>query len=297
MQTHVRHASHQTGRLPRSAGTRRPWFLSTAILAAALLSSGQAMAQLMVHPTRVVLENDQRSAQLEIINNSDKPTVYRIALVNRRMDEVGGFSPIETALPGEQFAGDMVRYSPRRVALAPGASQIIRVMARKPANLAAGEYRSHLLFAEQQDAAAPSAAASSGSGQIGVSLTALVGVSIPVIIRHGATTAEVSLGRLVLATSANDGPPALSLEVSRTGNRSVHGDLAVDFVPADGGAPMTVARAGGVAVYTPNLLRRATLPLLFPPGTARSGGTLNVTYREPPERGGALLAQASLRLH
>ncbi|MDQ3288525.1 MAG: molecular chaperone [Pseudomonadota bacterium] len=265
-------------------------------LAALLICSAQATAQLMVHPTRIVLENDERSAQLEIINNSDKPTVYRISLVNRRMDEVGGFSPIEAALPGEQFVDGMVRYSPRRVALAPGASQIVRVMARKPADLASGEYRSHLLFAEQDDPAARSAAAGSSNGEIGVSLTALVGVSIPVIVRHGATAATVALGQLALELSAAGGIPMLSLEMSRTGNRSVHGDLAVDFVPAGGGAAVTVGRAGGVAVYTPNLLRLARLPLVFPPGASVKGGTLRVSYREPPERGGALLAEASLLL-
>ncbi|MDQ3269908.1 MAG: hypothetical protein M3Q11_06950 [Pseudomonadota bacterium] len=84
--------------------------------------------------------------------------------------------------------------------------------------------------------------------------------------------------------------------MSRTGNRSVHGDLAVDFVPAGGGAPVTVGRAGGVAVYTPNLLRQARLPLLFPPGMAAKRGALHVSYSEPPERGGALLAEASLPL-
>lgn len=294
MQTFLRHAPHYAVQLPRQAGTRHPWVRATAVLAAALFCSGQAVAQLMVHPTRVVLENDERSAQLEIINNSDKPTVYRISLVNRRMDEVGGFSPIEAALPGERFVDDMVRYSPRRAALAPGASQIIRVMVRKPADLAVGEYRSHLLFAEQEDAAARSAAASSRSGEIGVSLTALVGVSIPVIVRHGATSAEVSLSRLVLEMSADGATPVLSMEMSRSGNRSVHGDLTVHFVPAGGGTSVTVGRAGGVAVYTPNLLRQVRLPLLLSPGAARTGGSLHVSYREPPERGGALLAEASL---
>ncbi|MDQ3269909.1 MAG: hypothetical protein M3Q11_06955 [Pseudomonadota bacterium] len=158
MPSFVHPASRPAPALPHSTDTRRACIFAAAALASALLCSGQARAQLMVHPTRVVLENDQRSAQLEIINNSDKPAVYRISLVNRRMDEVGGFSPIESALPGEQFVDEMVRYSPRRVSLAPGASQIIRVMARKPADLAAGEYRSHLLFAEQEDAAARSAA-------------------------------------------------------------------------------------------------------------------------------------------
>lgn len=281
--------------LRHPSGARRSWLVFAA-LASALLCSAQASAQLMVHPTRVVLENDQRSAQLEIINNSDKPTVYRISLVNRRMDRTGGFSEIEAAAPGEQFADAMVRYSPRRVSLAPGASQIIRVMARKPAKLATGEYRSHLLFAEQEDIASLPRSAAAGSGEIGVTLTALVGVSIPVIVRHGPTSAEVALDKLALDTSPNGRAPVLSLEMRRSGNQSVHGDLTVSFAPAGGGTPVVVGRAGGVAVYIPNLVREAKLPLAIPAGTTLAGGTLHVSYREPPERGGALLAEASLPL-
>lgn len=294
MQTLSRHPIRPALLLATPGLIRIRWRLARAMLAALLLCSGQAMAQLMVYPTRIVLDNDQRSAQVEIINNSNKTTVYRISLVNRRMDAFGAFTTVQTAQPGEQFLGDMVRYSPRRVSLAPGASQIIRVMVRKPAEFATGEYRSHLLFAEQEDPAAPPPAASSPSGQIGVTLTALVGVSIPLIVRQGATTAAVSLEKLALEPPANGASPVLSLQMNRTGTRSVHGDVAVDYLPADGAAAIAVARAAGVAVYTPNLLRQLRLPLQWPAGAMRNAGTLHVSYREPPERGGALLAEASL---
>lgn len=278
----------------RFVRSMRSGSLMSCTLAWLLLCSTPASAQLMVHPTRVVLDRNQRSAQLEIINNSDKPGIYRIALVNRRMDENGRFSVADTPLAGELFADGMLRYSPRRVTLAAGASQLIRVMVRKPADLASGEYRSHLLFDQQPDPAARPAPATPGaSDQIGVALTALVGVSVPIIVRHGETAATVSLGSLSL--NAPTGQPAvLSLDMQRTGNQSVHGDLAVSFTPA-GGKARVIGRAGGVAVYTPNTLRRVKLTL-DPVGTMLANGTLSVTYREPSERGGALLAEASLSL-
>ena len=58
---------------------------------------------------RIVLENDQRSAQVEIINNSNKTTVYRISLVNRRMSETGDLSTIDTPAPDELLADSLVR--------------------------------------------------------------------------------------------------------------------------------------------------------------------------------------------
>lgn len=266
------------------------------VLLLLLLCSAPATAQLMVHPTRIVLEPNQRSAQLEIINNSDEPGIYRIALVNRRMDENGEFAVAESPLAGEQFADSMLRYSPRHVTLGPGASQLIRVMARRPANLAAGEYRSHLLFDKQPTPAPRGAPATpAAGGEIGVSLTALVGVSVPVIVRHGATTATASLANLALGRATSDQPAVLSVDMHRVGTRSLHGDLVASFTPA-GGTAQVIGRAGGVAVYTPNTLRRLKIKLSPPPGMVLAKGTLSVTYREPAARGGGLLAEASLAL-
>ena len=41
---------------------------------------------------------------------------------------------------------------------------------------------------------------------------------------------------------------------------------------------------------------RPRLPLQVPDGLALAGGTLDVSYRDRPEAGGKLLAQASLNL-
>ncbi|MBW3549828.1 MAG: hypothetical protein KY442_03095 [Proteobacteria bacterium] len=171
-------------------------------------------------------------------------------------------------------------------------------MARKPAALAPGEYRSHLLFAQQPDPAGAGDAGITDAGQteeIGVALTALIGVSIPVIVRHGETAAEVSLTDLALQRAVAGQSPVLSLDMQRSGNRSVYGDLTVSFAPT-GGAAQVVGRAGGVAVYTPNAVRRVGLVLDPPHGLVLADGVLTVRYRERPEQGGALLAEASLRL-
>jgi hypothetical protein len=56
-----------------------------------------------------------------------------------------------------------------------------------------------------------------------------------------------------------------------------------------------LAEVGGIAVYTPNRCARP-LPLQVPAGLALAHGTLEVSYRERPEAGGKLLAQANLDL-
>ena len=256
-----------------------------------------AWADLMVAPTRIVFDKNQRAAQLDLINSGAETATYRISIVNRRMSETGEFSAIDSPGPGEQFAGELLRYSPRQVVLAPGIGQTVRLSLRKPADLPAGEYRSHLIF--EKVAAAKGATSletqTAPAGEVSVQLTMLVGVSIPVIVRHGETTADVKLTGLELLKPVAGQPATLALVLQRSGNRSVYGDLGAIFTP-QGGAAQEVGKAGGVAVYTPNPLRRVRLALQPPPGLVLARGTLRVTFRERPEAGGKLLAEAAIDL-
>lgn len=263
-----------------------------------LLMPHYARADLMLYPTRIVFEKNQRAAQVEIINNGTEPATYRISLVNRRMNETGDFSTIDAPAPGELLADSLVRYSPRQVTLAPGVAQVVRIILRKPADLAPGEYRSHLQFDRQPDPKGGNSIETRGpraTSEIGITITTLIGASIPVIVRHGDTAATASLSHLELRKPAAGQSAALALQIDRSGNRSVFGDLAVGFTP-QGGSEQIVAKAGGIAVYSSNPLRRTALPLQPPSGGALAHGTLHVTYRERPEAGGNLLAEATLAL-
>jgi len=260
-----------------------------------LLAASSAWADLMLFPTRIVFEKNQRAAQLELINQGKTPETYRLSLVNRRMSETGEFAPADTPAAGEQFADEMVRFSPRQVTIAPGSSQTVRMLLRKPENLAAGEYRSHLQIDRVPDpVGSGSIEAAPDNGNIGVTLTALVGASIPVIVRQGETGATVALTQLALLPAGAE-PASIAFEIDRSGNRSVYGDLTVTFIPKSG-APIDVAKAGGVAVYVPNPLRRARMPLRMPDGTPLAGGTLRVSFRERADAGGKLLAEATLAI-
>ena len=75
----------------------------------------------------------------------------------------------------------------------------------------------------------------------------------------------------------------------------MYGDLTVTFTPK-AGKPVDLSKANALAVYTPNALRRVRMPLQVPPGTVLAGGTLSLSYRERPEAGGKMIAEASLAL-
>jgi hypothetical protein len=264
-----------------------------------LLLAGAAQADLMLFPTRIVFEGKQRAAQLELMNSGTKPETYRLHMVNRRMGPNGEFTAIEAAGPGELFVDNMVVFSPHQVTIAPGSSQTIRLLLRKPAALTEGEYRSHLQLDRVADATGGSNVeqlAKPGTQDIGVVIQALVGASIPVIVRQGQTQAQVKLTQLALMPSGPGQPGgALSLTIEREGNRSVYGDIGVSFTTA-AGVTLELAKAQGVAVYVPNASRSALLPLTLPGGAPLPAGVLRVVYRERAEAGGKLIADASLTL-
>lgn len=206
-----------------------------------LLLSPLAMADLMLYPMRVEMEKNQRAAQVELVNRGLAPETYRISVVNRRMTDTGQIVPTDNAEPGERFATNMLRYSPRQVTLQAGESQTVRISLRKPAGLANGEYRSHLQFDRQPDVEGISdiaRAVNPEPGQITIRLTTLIGVSIPVIVRHGDTSAKLTLDTLALepgvkAEGQASGSPLLIFHMNRSGNRSVYGNLLATFTPPE----------------------------------------------------------------
>ncbi|MDB5098488.1 MAG: hypothetical protein JWM80_2909, partial [Cyanobacteria bacterium RYN_339] len=129
---------------------------------------------------------------------------------------------------------------------------------------------------------------------IQIKLIPAVGVSIPLILREGETSATAGLSALaVLPPEKAGGNARLGLHLDRTGNRSIYGNLVALFRP-HGGSEREVGRANGVAVYTPNASRQSILPLNEPP-VSLAHGTLRVMFVEP-EAEGKTLAQTELPL-
>ena len=253
---------------------------------------------LLVAPTRVILEGRTRSAEVTLVNVGREPATYRVTLLHLAMTETGELKEIEKPDPGAPFADDLVRFSPRQVTLAPNASQIVRLQLRLPAELSAGEYRSHLLFrAIPNEDTAPErrieSKAETKPGELSVQLIPIYGISIPLIVRHGQTSATAGLTDLAFDPAAGSEGPALRCRLTRAGNQSVYGNISVTFRPAQGGAPRVVGTMNGVAVYPPLAARSVQVPLQAPPGLSLSGGRLEVAFSKPEEKG-ERLADASV---
>jgi len=256
----------------------------TSVITLSNISTGvQAATNLMVTPTRVVFEQRDRSAQVTLINRGSETGEFRISFIRQNMTENGSFEPVPEGEAG-LFADKMVRFSPRQVKLPPGQSQVIRLMLRKPRDLADGEYRSHLLFQALPPAASSSIeniAKDSPAEGITVELIPIVGVSIPVIVRHGQLDSAVTLSaaRVIPADGVN-AAPAVAVTINRSGNGSAYGDFRATFTP-DGGDPIVVAQVNGVAVYANIEERRFQMPLTLPTGVNLINGVFELAFIKP----------------
>jgi hypothetical protein len=275
-------------------------FLAWMIAALALMLGRLCFAgggDLMINPTRIIFEKNQRSAKIDLTNTGSEPVTYRITIENRRMAPTGELRPVTKPETGELFADGLIQYSPRQVELAPGSGQTVRLILRKSADLQPGEYRSHLVFSRLPDAKVNSIEASSpgsGSDEIGIRLTALVGVSVPIVIQNGETSANARLSALKLEPAVGSEPPVLAFQIDRTGNRSLYGDLSVALVTKTG-SETTLAEQRGLAVYSPNPFRKIRIVLRSPSGQIEKG-RIQVNYHSTRESGRQLLAQETLEV-
>ena len=129
-----------------------------------------------------------------------------------------------------------------------------------------------------------------------ISIKPVLGISIPVIVRHGSTSADVQFVKYVLSNIGPDKSSGeLMLTMKRTGNQSVYGDLLVTYKKdKDGKNGTVVAQMNGIAVYSPNYLRSVKLKLQTPKGVSLDGGTLDIVYRLNPAEGDKVLAQGQV---
>ena len=236
---------------------------------------------LSIAPIRVVFDGRTRVSTVYLTNKSDHESVYRIMVRDKRMLEDGHIVDVDEPRPNERFASELLRFSPRRVVLRPGESQTVRVMLRNPSEgrLEHGEYRTHLIFQSVPPPLTPEEiAAQEGHTKA----HAVIETSIPVIIRRDNPDAEIRFETARLDTlPTRDGLHQLNLVLARDGERSIYGDITVDWLD-DSGRGKTIGKMVGIAVYHPTPRRNIALPLSVPAERDLSSGTLLIRFEETP---------------
>lgn len=252
--------------------------------------TGLSQGDLMIMPKRLVFDSSQRTQEINLINSGKDTATYAINFVQYRMTETGSFEEITEPEEGQNFASDFIRYYPRRVTLAPNESQTLRVQLTRTGNLKPGEYRSHMYFRAIEDEKALGAEEAQDAEGISINIKTVFGISIPIIIKHGESTTQLSFSNLELVDQNER--QVLSMLLNRTGNMSVYGELEVIHISASG-KKNEVAKIKGISVYTPNAKRQLFLPLQKLEGVDLTKGKLIVTYSSDK---GKKLASSELNL-
>lgn len=253
-----------------------------------------AQGNLLVMPRRVIFDGSLKSQELNLANTGKDTARYAISVIDARMKQDGNFEVITEPDSGQQFAGRYLRFFPRSVTLAPNESQVIKMQVNRQAGMPAGEYRSHIYFRAVPTDRNPAPAAPVQDSSLSIRLVPVFGISIPAIIRVGETAAQINFSDISFAF-LNDSIPRLSLLFTRGGNRSVYGDLAVNFIPVHG-RPSLVGRVKGIAVYTPNTSRQLQLDLEKPAGIDYHSGSLQLVYSSAADTKYEKYAEATVPL-
>ncbi|MCZ8018937.1 molecular chaperone [Novosphingobium sp.] len=256
------------------------------IVAAALATPASAQGDLLVAPTRVVL-NGGGNAEVVLSNIGSQPATYRIGVELRRMEADGNFADVTEAEANatEKAALEMLRYAPRRITLLPGQPQSIRLSARPAPELPDGEYRVHMSFRAVPPALSPEAAQEqAAAGQLSIRLTPVYGITIPVFIRKGRLEAGATIANPRLVRTATN--TVLELDMRRTGQRSVYGEIL-----GKRGSEQ-VFQIKGVAIYPEVEGRTVKIPLSADQ-LGKLKGPVRIEYREMPENGGQLIAEVT----
>ncbi|MEC9290974.1 MAG: fimbria/pilus periplasmic chaperone [Pseudomonadota bacterium] len=232
-------------------------------------------AILFVSPHRVVIEPKERTDVVSIANQSDRERKYEMIAVDQVMNENGVTQRKDTF---QYSAKRMLRFVPQRVTLKPGERQIVRIMARRPADLDDGDYHSHLLFREvpnkdetaelagkQSDVQVKTGAAAK---TLSFNIGTYFGVAIPIIVQKGEIESGIEMGQIEVAPRSDGKVLFASVPFIRSGNSEASGFLKVYIQDASGEA--ISSQVVWVRVYreVDQIVRKVNvkLPEVIPPG-------------------------------
>lgn len=270
--------------------TNKQPILKTILISLVLWLSSAAYADMLISPTRVLMDNANRSTTLVLRNPSDGSRTYRLTWQDKRANENGGYSMITE---GEEWpsAQGMVRLSPRQISVGPGENQTVRFNWRPPADLPSGEYRSHLLLEVIPDISEPTATLGTKAteGGVGIQVFMQMSFSIPVVVRHNTDAPQVSFGD-VKAVPLEDGKRlGLELTFNRTGNASSYGKVSVEMQRNANSPVEQIGEYGELSIFQEVGRRKIIIPLRD--ASIPEGAWVRIAYEGLNEYQGILWAE------
>ena len=250
---------------------------------------------LFLSPTRVVFEDSDRTQEVLVVNTGQDSALFTVSFIEYHIDETGSYLPVQDPAPDGPYASRFVRFYPRKFALAPNASQTLRLQYLPKPGMPEGEYRSHLFFrTEAPGLQRSSDLDSAGNQPLRVRLTPVYGVTIPVLIREGNLSSETAITDIRLDLDRSP-QPLLEFAIRRYGDKSTSGDLSVEIVTPEQQV-INLLTQKGISLYTSTAFRKFSIPLELnlTPENLRQG-TLLIRYGSR-EQAGEAISQLSVKI-
>ncbi len=227
--------------------------IAGSVLAASVLASvaAYADASIMMFPQNVKFEKGQKTATVTLLNRGDATGLYELSFIDKFMTEDGGLVDWDEKEKGSKAPwtlANKARFSPRRVQLAPGQSQIIKIALRPRGKVDEKEYASHLkiLVADgniDKKLDEDLLGADGQKNEAKVAVQTRQAMAIPVIWKNTTEAAKTSLGEAKIAENM------LDVTIKREGVASSRGLLRAKDSKGE------IIGAASVVIY-PNLEKK-----------------------------------------
>lgn len=266
---------------------RYPPTLRIALMLFCLLLSNLSYADLMISPTRVLLDERNRTVEINLINAGKQVRSYRVEWKQMTALSQGGYREL-TEDEKSRYSGleRIVRISPKQVTLGPGERQTVKLFVRNAGNLQQGEYRSHLAFVAlpAQDSKPQKSQGSS------IELNVLMSYTMPVVYRVGQITIRPQITDISLVYTKKNDTTHIKVDLFHKDIFSSHGRLVAFWTPQNG-QTRQVSLLNGYNFYPE--IQTATVQLPWKDFKLASG-KLEIRYEGQGEFSGLLLAQKTL---
>lgn len=248
-----------------------------------------AYADLMISPMRIALGEQERAAEVVIINSGNTLRKYRIEWRQLAALPEGGYREL-TEIEKQRFSGldRVIRISPKQVSLAPGQRQSIKLQLRNTGSFKNGEYRSHLAFVALPKDEKDNVVNRNPSIQLNV----LMSYTMPVVFRTGPVVVNPSITNISLVYTKQTDETSIKVDLFHNDLFSTHGRLVASWTPKNG----TTRQVGLLNNYNfyPEIKSATTQ---FPWKDFKlEPGTLEVRYEGQAEFSGLLLGQKTLTI-
>jgi fimbrial chaperone protein len=248
-------------------------------------------ASLLISPTKIKLEDRERSTKLILINTSESSITYRLSWEQKTVSDKGAYKQLtEKEIKIFPMASKMIRFSPKQVRLNPGERQIVKIAVRRPKDLPAGEYRSHLKLS-----AIPNERIKPNTEGMSIKANMLFSYVLPVIVRKGKASSNISITNISLIAKQKNKKSKLIISLENDTKYSTTGNL-IAYLGDKKGNERVVARLHDFTFYPDKNITQAQV-LFFDECNNGCNGILRVAFEGTKKQKGTLFTEKVININ